>query len=206
MVDSMKKIIFDVGANHGIDSIPRAQEDIENTIVYAFEPTPFLIDVLKHKASSLSNYIIVEKAVSDFNGTAKFNVAGNDDWGCSSLLEFSEQSFVQWPGRTDFSVTDIIEVEVIRLDNFISQHNISQIDYLHIDTQGSDLKVLHGLGQYIDLVKEGLMEAAYKKDILYKNQNTVEDSVEFLKQHGFSITAITSNDIFNNEANIRFVR
>jgi len=198
-------IFFDVGANNGRDSIPRAAND-PNAIVYAFEPTPELISELKTKTSHLKNYHIVEKAVSNFEGKTKFFIAGQLDWGCSSLLQFSDKSQNNWPGRTDFKVTNEIEVEVITLKSFIENNNIDHIDYLHIDTQGSDLKVLEGLGEKISIVRAGVMEAGSHTDILYYNQNTAADSIKFLNENGFSVSRIESNDVFTNEVNIHFHR
>lgn len=199
----MNKIFFDVGANNGSSSINAAIND-PNTIVYAFEPTPKMVEEIKRQVINLDNYNIIEKAVSNYNGTATFRVAGQADWGCSSLLEFSENSKTEWPGRTDFKVTEEIEVDVITLENFIHSNNITQIDYLHIDTQGSDLKVLEGLGKYISIVKEGVMEAAAKTDILYNGQNTQEQSIKFLGKHGFQIQHIQLSDHYCNEVNIFF--
>ena len=56
------KIIFDVGANNGGSFIDEAKEN-PNTLVFAFEPTPELIDVIKLKTKDLPNYVLVEKAV-----------------------------------------------------------------------------------------------------------------------------------------------
>lgn len=196
-------MFFDVGANFGTTSLHVAKTE-PDTIVYAFEPTPELILHLKMHSGKLSNYNVIGKAVSDYEGKATFNIAGQADWGCSSLLDFSEKSKTDWPGRTDFIVTKQIEVEVIRLDNFIIENNIKVIDYFHCDTQGSDLDVLYGMGEMISIIKEGAIEAAAKPDILYKNQNNVIDCVEFLKMNNFEIISITSNDPGNNEVNIYF--
>lgn len=201
----MKKIFFDIGANNGTTSIPVAQQQ-PNTDVYAFEPTPEMIQIIKEKSKELSNYNLIPKAVSDYNGSAIFNVAGNSDWGCSSLLDFSENSKKLWPGRTDFNVTHKINVEVIRLDTFITNYNISKIDWLHVDTQGSDLKVLYGLGEKIEIVLGGVIEAANKIDILYNGQNTKEECINFLKSKGFFITGLEYNDQFENEINIFFAK
>jgi FkbM family methyltransferase len=199
----MQKIFFDVGANFGTSSIHIAKSD-PDTLVYAFEPTPELILYLKTQTFNLKNYNVVGKAVSDYEGKANFNIAGQADWGCSSLLEFSDYSKTEWPGRTDFIVTKQIEVDVIRLDNFIIKNKIDIIDYFHCDTQGSDLDVLYGLGEKIAIVKEGTIEAATKEDILYKNQNNLMECVEFLKMHNFDIISVSSNDPQFNEANIHF--
>lgn len=199
----MSYIFFDVGTNDASSSIHKAND---NTIIYAFEPTPQLINTIKLKTAHLKNYILTEKAVSNYNGTATFNISGQSDWGCSSLLELSPNAKTSWGNRTDMNVTETIEVEVIRLDTFIEEHNIPHIDYLHIDTQGSDLNVLKGLGSYINIVKEGVVEAANKVDILYKNQNTKEETIQFLEEAGFTITNIEFNDPQQNELNIYFKR
>lgn len=198
-----RMVVFDVGANNGSSSVPLAQQN-SDIIVFAFEPTPEMINTIQSKIEGLENYIIIPKAVSDFNGTAQFNVAGNWDWGCSSLLEFSEKSQTEWPGRTDFNVTYKMDVEVIRLDSFIEEYQIPQIDFLHVDTQGSDLNVLKGLGKYISNVVQGTMEAGTTDDILYYGQNKLNESIKFLLLNHFQITDVNSNDVFANEVNILF--
>jgi FkbM family methyltransferase len=200
----MKKIYFDIGANNGESSLFLANDP--SNIVYAFEPTPFLIKRIENKILNKTNYFLIKKAVSNFNGKATFNIAGNADWGCSSLLNFSEKSKTCWVNRPDFTVTEKIEVDVIRLDSFIEEYHIPYITYLHIDTQGSDLNVLKGLGKYITRVEAGILEAANENDILYKQQNTKQECIEFLLLNNFEILNITSNDVHNNEVNISFKR
>lgn len=197
------KIYFDVGANFGTTSIPVAQSE-PDTVVYAFEPTPQLVLSLMSRTSNLKNYNIVPCAVSDFNGEADFHIAGQADWGCSSLLKFSEDTSVNWPERTDFKVTQTCKVKVITLKSFIEEKNINSIDYLHVDTQGSDLNVLYGLEEYLSIVKEGAIEAANQPNILYQGQNTTQECVEFLIANNFEICGIYSNDHHNYEANIHF--
>jgi FkbM family methyltransferase len=195
--------MFDVGANNGSSSISFAKQNA-NAIVYAFEPTPVLINTIKHATSEMKNYILTEAAVSDYNGRAMFNISGNGDWGCSSLLPLSENAKTEWNGRTDMFVTEVVEIDVIRLDTFIQEHNIPCINYLHVDTQGSDLNVLRGMGEYIHIIKEGVLEAAAKPDILYVGQNSMESSIEFLQNNSFQITKIEANDMSINEVNIYF--
>jgi len=127
---SNKQIFFDVGANNGSSSIYKAEENI-NLIVYAFEPVPELIQILKDNTKHLDNYIIIPKAVSDYNGNSSFNIRGIDDWGQGSLSDFTDAVDIVWPaGALQF--TDKIEVDVIRLDKFIKNNNIEKIDYLPI--------------------------------------------------------------------------
>jgi FkbM family methyltransferase len=196
-------VIFDVGANNGSSSVPLAMAN-PTYLVFAFEPTPEMIEVIKSKIVGLENYVIVPKAVSDYNGTAEFNVAGNWDWGCSSLLKFSRKSQTDWPGRTDFHVTYKLNVDVIRLDTFIEENGITKIDHLHIDTQGSDLNVMKGLGEYLHIVTEGKLEAGTSDDVLYEGQNKLNDCIKFLLLNGFKVVDVNSNDVFCHEVNVVF--
>lgn len=194
-------VIFDIGANDGGSTLHIAEENI----IYAFEPTPELIKEIKRKTKHLPNYHLIPSAVSNYNGRAKFNVAGQADWGCSSLNEFSDELNKTWPGRKDFKVTHQIEVEVLRLDAFIRKNEIKEIDYLHCDAQGSDLLVLEGLGKYISIVKEGVIEVAANNELaLYKGaDNTLLTAVDFLTKNGFRDIHITP---WSNEYNIHFKR
>ena len=198
-----ERVIFDVGANNGSSSVHLAIENPTH-LIFAFEPTPEMIKIIQSKIEGLDNYVIIPKAVSDYDGTAEFNVAGNWDWGCSSLLNFSNKSQTEWPGRTDFHVTYKLNVDVIRLDTFIKENLINKIDYLHIDTQGSDLNVLKGLGEYLHIVNEGTMEAGTSDDILYEGQNKLSDCIKFLLLNRFKVVDVNSNDIFCHEVNIVF--
>ena len=196
-------IIFDIGANTGSNSV-HFKNDKNNT-VYAFEPTPFLIETYLNRLRD-DNYIIIDKAVSDFNGSAEFNIAGQSDWGCSSLNTFEDNLSTTWPGRGDFVITEKISIEVTRLDDFIKNNNIISVDYLHCDTQGNDLKVLRSFGGEISKLKAGIVEG-FRKNPLYKDiDNSVDNIVYFLESNGFRITGIVDNDCFSNECNISFER
>jgi hypothetical protein len=201
-----EKVILDVGANNGSSTIDIAKRE-SNTIIFGFEPTPQLVSEIKEKTSDIENYIIIEKAVSDYEGKSNFNLMQKYDWGCSSLLEFSDTAFDSnvW-GSPPWEVTDKIEVDVITLSTFIKENAITKIDYLHIDTQGSDLKVLKGLGEYINIVDAGVMEAGAMVDVLYKGQNTKDECVEFLETNGFEIIDVTRASKDDLEINLHFKR
>ena len=205
----MNRILFDIGANWGTDSLDQTRHNL-NTITYAFEPTPELAQHLREKSQDFKDrYHLYEMAVSDFDGAAKFNIADTPgyDWGCSSLNDFSDNLESFWPGRPDFKFNRSLEVPVTRLDSWFEKNNIilDKIDFFHCDTQGSDLKVLTGMGNYIKLIREGVIECARDQGSkLYKQNHTLSDARDFLESHGFVITRLESNDQFNNEINLYF--
>ena len=198
-------VIFDCGANYGANSLPVARAH-RNATVWAFEPTPDLVKHLTEQA--LPNYQVVPAAVADHDGREIFNVSAVGDWGRSSLNEFGNAIDSAFANQAECCVfTNKLEVECIRLDTFCSKHGISAIHYLHVDTQGSDLIVLKGLGKLLKIVECGVVEVARTgKTKLYRNSPTRPEMVTFLHQNGFSILEVVPNDALNAEQNVFFER
>ena len=205
-----RDLILDVGANVGKDGLGLAISN-PHLHVIAFEPVKQMHEViginfhnLQQKIGhAIPNYTLVPTAVSNFDGTAIFNVAGQLDWGCSSFREFSDNLDKTWPGRDDFVVTERIEVPVIRLDSFFKTIPFSTIAYLHTDCQGSDLEVLHGLGTYRQCVVRGSLECATgRAGALYKNQHLLQDVCLDFTRWGYEIEKLESNDDQLNEVNV----
>ena len=195
-------MILDVGANDGRTFVEDARAGCS---VYLFEPTPVLISQIKGWIGEFPSMTLVEAAVSETDGEATFNIAGQYDWGCSSLLQFSDGLEETWPGRTDLVVTDRINVKTMRLDTFLNMHpEITSIDWLHIDAQGSDLAVLRSLGDKLSIVKGGFVEVPQSRDVmLYKDQHTKEEMLKFLHAGGFEVIEVWSQ---MNEDNLKFRR
>lgn len=199
----MKKIIFDIGANDGKEVFERAQDP--NTITYAFEPTrELLTHYLWPSADRYPNVIIVPFAIDTTNTFKLFNVAGQGDWGCSSLYEFTDDILTKWPGRSDFSKTHSYTVPTVTLFDFCELYGITSIDYLEIDAQGSDFNVLKSLKDKIKIVKSGMIEGSNNVDLYKGVDNRVEHIREYLMDNGFNIVGEFANDYLSAEVNIHF--
>lgn len=195
-------IIIEVGANRGTDT--KRFVDNPNNFVYAFEPTPELFNELKDNFKNFNNIKLFPYAIDTTEGEGIFNIAGTGDWGCSSLHEFNEEIHSLWENRPDFKFTDKCVVTKKRLDNIIIEENIERIDYLWIDAQGNDLKVLQSLGDMIYMVNEGKCEGSYTVN-LYKNvDNSVDNIVKFLESFNFKCNVIPDN--VGKEADVHFKR
>jgi FkbM family methyltransferase len=199
--DQQDIIIFDVGANIG-SFAEQFSGDPRNKI-YLFEPTPFLLNNYLYPKQS-ERYLVVPVAVSDYDGEAELNIAGTYDWGCSSLYKFDQDATANWTDREDFVYTDKVNVLVRRMDSFMNSNKIPYVDYLKIDTQGSDLKVLQSFGEYIKVVREGQVEASNQNHLYKDVDNTVDSVITFLKSNNFTIDKIYANDPQQNEVNIMF--
>lgn len=175
--------VIEVGANDGRDTQHFLSNKDNN--VYCFEPTVELQLVLQKKFKNFENFHLIPAAVHIENGFQWFNIAGSSDWGCSSLYDFADDLDKTWAGRTDFHVTDRYKVMTMRLDTFIDLYDIKEIDYLWIDAQGNDFKVLQSLGDKLSRVREGKCEAAFEVELYKTKENNAYEIKDWLEKRNF---------------------
>ena len=51
-----------------------------------------------------------------------------------------------------YDITKTIEIECDSINNLLSELNIKRLDYLKVDTQGAELEILKGIGDYRPLL------------------------------------------------------
>ena len=203
-------IIIEVGVNTGSDTA-KLLNRFPGSTYYGFEPTAQLYQHLTHTFNKSSDYKRINFypfAISDKTGKANFNIAGQGDWGCSSLNDFNPDIHSLWPHRSDFKFTDTQEVVTIRLDTFLEQfapeNKDLPIDFLWIDAQGHDIKVFESLGKYMKNSLAGRMEVAYNVELYTNTNNTLVNAETILKNNKFQYK-VTPDDV-SKECNIDFWR
>jgi FkbM family methyltransferase len=199
------KTIIEVGMNDGRDTVQLLNRG--DVIIYGFEPTNELLVNLYEKFKNENRVKIIPLAVDIENKFTTFNIAGWQDWGCSSLNDFSDGISDRFgPGGFNIHFTKQQPVMTIRLDDFCKLYGIKEIDFLWIDAQGSDFNVLKSLGSYIDNVKQGKVEVSYNVELYQKVDNTFESVSKWLTEKGFTFTIEYDDEKYKNEANLFFTR
>lgn len=174
-------MIFDVGANIGQYSLLASKLVGEKGHIYAFEPSPDVIDRLRHhlEINGADNVELVCKAAADRCGTAKFypaNELGNQ--GVGSLLPAEEY-------RAQIRSGSPIEVEVITLDEFCDEHAIDHIDVLKIDVEGFDLDVIKGAERVLARSPDVVVLAEVEPLNLVQRGLTHGDFIQYMAERGF---------------------
>ncbi|MBV7329458.1 FkbM family methyltransferase [Chloroflexi bacterium TSY] len=198
------KVIFEVGAHAGdpdlIDYCRRTGAQL-----YMFEPLPSRYEELLEKTKDVPSIQVFPLAVSNYDGQTTFNIANSDD--CSSMLDFDEQVnetwLTKWMPFERFEMVDQIEVDVIRLDTFMDQHQIKQVDLIEIDTQGQDLKVVESLGDKLRQVKKIQVEVNVFHAPLYQQSCDKQEVMDFFEEHDFE-KHVSWKQSMNREENITF--
>lgn len=187
-----KLIIFDIGACEGEDSI-RYSNLFPNSRVFAFEPNPNNIELTKQNfiRYNKNNIQLIEEALSDTVGKTTFyvssgspkNFENNQDWNfgnkSSSLLPPQKVKDVHnW-----LEFASQIDVKTNTINNFCSLNDIDVIDFVHMDVQGAELKVLKGASKFLEKIKVIWLEVSTIE--LYKNQALKKDIEKFMFKNNF---------------------
>jgi FkbM family methyltransferase len=195
-----KKIGFDVGACKG-ESIHKFKGFDK---IYAFEPAPYVFDILTKKYKNDSRIECHQIAISDEDTYRSFNY--HNHYGYSSFLEidkegeFAKKCQEEDPGFDD--VTLVFDVQTKRLDTFMQENHIEHIDFLKIDTQGTDLNVIKSLGKMIN--KVDIIEAEVQIKPLYKNSFQKEEIIDFMEKNNFNLILEEENEIGLDKYERRF--
>lgn len=198
------RTIVQVGAYTGDDGLIEACRRYGHRL-YMFEPNPTRAAELRDKTQGAKTIDVLPMAVSNFDGSATFKIAAHDD--CSSLQDFdanANQTWVhEWHPYKRFDMVTELEVEVVRLDTFLTQRGIAAVDLLEIDAQGEDLRVVESLGARMRDVKRIQLEINIHHAPLYANAFTMDEAVAFFDTHGFD-KHVEWKQSLNREANVIF--
>jgi hypothetical protein len=64
-----------------------------------------MFEQLVIKCQDLPNVVLINKAVSDFDGKSKFHISNDLDFGSvSSLLDFADDVHSKWPGKEKYFI------------------------------------------------------------------------------------------------------
>ncbi|MCL1467474.1 FkbM family methyltransferase [Argonema galeatum] len=188
-------IIVDVGAYDGKFSMPFAQ-DINN-IVYAIELIPELVEqICSHNKSNIHVFCT---AMGEQECESSFYI-NTSNLTSFFLAKYSTGNLESNVEEMEFKTR---KVNVTRLDTFIKQNTIAEIDLLKINAPGYEFQVLKGAGKYIHSIQKILIQV-YNNSI-YKNVTSKEELVEYLTNKGFRLV-YTPSLTEGLKENLEFVR
>ena len=136
----------DIGANRGDISSRLLQAGYQ---VYAFEPFPPVIDKLKNRLGDHPNFRLFPFALGSENQTQELNIA-TDETADNTYQDASFYSSLTKHSLSEGLVfTDTISVTVKTLASLHDAEELPKdIGLVKIDTEGFDLEVIKGMGNY----------------------------------------------------------
>lgn len=158
-------IMIDVGAHIGTYTIPIASQIGKSGKVLAFEPNPKNSMVLRKniELNNLNNIIMFENAVSNKNEISSLTLS--DDPMLSMII--------------DNGKGEDIKIECVTLDSVYEKLKLEKVDWLKIDAEGSEIKVMEGAKKILEQFHPKIIIEVRKE-----NENKVK---ELLKHNGYKI-------------------
>ncbi len=175
--DVVAPVVFDVWANQGhwtkivLQQVPQAK-------IHQFEPTPDTFQTLTKNMETYKGQLqINHMGLSDEVTHLRLNNFGHHS---------GRNSFVLDPSFPQGQPIEQHIVPVIMAKDYIEKNNIRQIDFLKIDVEGWEYRVLLGFGQYLnpDFISVIQFEYGYASG---DNKILMRDFYRLLEERGFKV-------------------
>lgn len=172
----LPKGIIHIGAHLAEERISYKKFNIENLIW--IEANAEIFERIQHFNSEKE--LVLNYAVSDFdNEISQFNITNNGE--SSSLLDLE----LHINHHPHIHVIKQISIITKRMDSIIPDYDIdiSKFNFLNIDVQGAELKVLKGFGELLNNIEYIYTEI--NSNYLYKNCALIEELDYYLASFNF---------------------
>ena len=170
-------IVYDIGANVGYYTLLAELLTGKSGKVIAFEPVPRNLHYLKKhlEINNITTVDVIEKAVSDENGSTLFCLGANFAMG---------HVYSDWVDKHE---DEYITVSLISIDKAIEEDNLPIPNCIKIDVEGAETRVLHGA--------KSLINQYHPKIFLSIHSNELrQECFEFLKSVGYHIEPIDNSN------------
>ena len=176
-------ILFDVGAHHG-ETIKNFYKYFKPKEIHCFEASIKNFNILKKNQDILKNNIYLNNfGLSDENKDLKINQSVESSSSTLSKINkdskyFKKKIKILGLSKNDYSFEN--KVKLKKLDDYLKEKKISEIDLLKIDTEGHEFYVLKGSLKTLSKIRYIYFEHHY--DDMIKKGYTFSIIHDFLKQ------------------------
>jgi FkbM family methyltransferase len=178
-----KGVCIDVGASEPTGGSNTYYFEKNGWTVYAIEPNPYCVQRLKEHRQNVFKLAISNENQKDVAFT--ICTLNNGEMGAVSSLKIDEallQAHQMYSPKLEQ-----ITVETKTLDTFIEENGITEIDFISIDTEGTELDVLKGF----DINKFS------PKLFVIENNYDSSEIADYLETFGYTrIKRVVVNDFF----------
>jgi FkbM family methyltransferase len=181
--------VVDGGARNGPTPFP---ELVANICYHCFEPSPqstasvggaLTENVRQGKRGEMVVYPV---ALAEETGTQTLYMTRGA--GATSCLRPSADLKQRFPvdrWTESFDVVKELQVPSLSLADLVARASLNWIDFLKLDTQGSELTILRGMGESLRHV--GVIETEINFLKLYDDQPAWWELAGYIEQHGFQL-------------------
>lgn len=193
LLDNLNELstFIDVGANIGVYTLLAASK-IKKGKIFSFEIDPRALKNLYEniRLNDLGNRVeVIEKVVSDKNGYESF--------------VFSKESEVSHILTDEKENKNISKIASIKLDDFIDSRKIRFVDFLKIDVEGAEYKVLKGLSKTLKGKRVGMILFELNSNLTRYGAGS-NDVFNLLSGFGYKVYSFLNNGKLKRIKNVEY--
>ena len=178
--------IFDVGAHIG-QSATYYKSTFKNSYIYSFEPFQNSFEILKRL--NLTDFKPYNLGLSDKKGVESF--CSNKGSPTNSLLSLSLSAKETWDGNEGLSQVERVDCEFTTLDDFCDENNVEYIDFMKIDVQGAEFRVLKGAHRALNEKRIGVIQLEVILGNTYIGQKTPGYYIGLLEHYDYKLAYVS---------------
>ncbi len=173
-----KLVVADIGCRWGFATLwTQLQPQVS---LYGFDPDP--AECARIQALHPNQDVhLVPRALAEKPGRRTLSLTR--DPACSSLYPPDAEVLARIPALECATPTGVTEIEVTTLDDWAAKAGVEAIDFLKLDTQGSELDILRGGARL--LASARMLEIEVEFNPIYQDQPLFGDVDRFLRERGF---------------------
>ncbi|NUN63519.1 FkbM family methyltransferase [Pseudanabaena biceps] len=177
-------VIYDIGANIGTWTL-LAKAIIPQASIHAFEPLNVFHDRFNQETQDIHDITLHKVALGSKPDKLNMQVTSYSD--ASSLLQIGDAT------KDYFGITKEREelVDVVCLDDYVSNFNLPLPDLIKLDIQGYELEAMRGAIKCLNHATFIICEVSFVE--FYKGQALFPEIVSFLSDHNFMFYALGAN-------------
>lgn len=168
--------LIDVGASGGAQ---KKWKKIKNLQVIGFEPDERSFLNLKQEEA----HIYINKAL--YRDSREVDLYLTRSPQLSSFSAPNDSFLKHFPEKKRFDIIGSSKINVSSLDEELKKHNIENIDFIKLDTQGTELPILEGATKTLKTVFGLEIEVEFNQ--MYQNQFLFSDVDKFVRSLGFQL-------------------
>ena len=180
-------VLFDVGANLGHYTVEMAKLFSHRTTrIYSFEPSRAAYAKMLENVNGIKNITANNLGFSDA-ATTSILFKDTDLSALASLYQRRLDHFEIQMNKTE-------TIELTTIDNYCTENNIEKIDFLKLDVEGHELKVLQGAAKMISRQKIDFIQFEFGGCNI--DSRTFFQDFFYLLNKDFTIYRIVENGLF----------
>lgn len=177
------KCLLDVGANRG-EWTKLAASFLPDAKIYAFEIVPSTFEMMSRELKDRHNTTCLNYGLSDEDSFITIRLGEDSTMATACQIAAMRQH--------DEYYTNAVEGRIRRAENVMAEYSLKAVDFVKIDTEGMDLKVIRGFGERLIDVRAVQFEYGIFN---IASHDLLADYWQHLEKYGFKVGKIYPNAV-----------